>query len=764
MSTIVDVFISYSRRNIAFVRRLEEVVRTQGRERSVWIDWHGIPPKAEWLKEIFDAVEGSQNFLIVISPDLLASDVVNQEIAHAIGCGKSIIPVIFRDIDERAMASEWFEKAWESTARNNWTYLKHVNWIFCRVDYSSEELAAFRQAHPGQAEPPVDKFDEAMARFIEAVELDLAQKEMHARMTLVAEAWDKQGRRDDLLLHGVNADTAWDWLTASRDKSPVPTLLQREFIGLSLDRQRRLERDEQARQRRFSRLAWGLVGGLVLLLILAVILALVANDRRRVAEQAEAEARRNTELTAKVHDQTVLALTKAAETLATIALQRLTSDPVSSLDLAIQALEGPPASERVYVPMAELALNQALQTSLERAVFETGGALVAVNPRANLVAAGGQKLAVLPLDLARSTPLELPLEFEPEGITWSIDGRIAAYGGQTVAIWYAGNPVDQLTLDDPVGCLDWHPGGTELAVGSGGMVFVWEPGEALGTPLFELDGPIQAVTWSPDGHFLAAWDERRGASTLVVWDREAGAIQRREDQPAGWFRGAAWSEVGLLTWSRTSETGGEPLPPIWWAPDEEPVMLKGHTDHVTGGSWLNNTDAITWDLSGEARLWRAGELVRVFGEPDDLEPQDRGTAALRGVSSNGTRLLTFRDDGVAHLWDMETGELLASLRGHNGAILAAAWHGDYVATAGADGTVWLWDTQPEGGRAVLVLTGHTARVEGLHWTGAGDLITWSLDNTLRRWAIFDRDGVPLCDGWDPAGCLLPGTEPCVRPA
>jgi len=42
-----DVFISYSRRDIDFVRHLFD--QLQAHDREPWADWQDIPPTADWL-------------------------------------------------------------------------------------------------------------------------------------------------------------------------------------------------------------------------------------------------------------------------------------------------------------------------------------------------------------------------------------------------------------------------------------------------------------------------------------------------------------------------------------------------------------------------------------------------------------------------------------------------------------------------------------------------------------------------------------------
>ena len=70
-----DVFISYSRRDIDFVRHLFDQLTAHDRE--PWSDWQDIPPTADWLAEIYSGIEAANTFLFVISPDSVTfSDII----------------------------------------------------------------------------------------------------------------------------------------------------------------------------------------------------------------------------------------------------------------------------------------------------------------------------------------------------------------------------------------------------------------------------------------------------------------------------------------------------------------------------------------------------------------------------------------------------------------------------------------------------------------------------------------------------------------
>ena len=79
---MLDVFVSYSRRNIDFVCCLFDQLLAC--EREPWVDWQDISPTADWLAEIYSDIEAANTFLFLFSPDSVASEICGLKIELAV--------------------------------------------------------------------------------------------------------------------------------------------------------------------------------------------------------------------------------------------------------------------------------------------------------------------------------------------------------------------------------------------------------------------------------------------------------------------------------------------------------------------------------------------------------------------------------------------------------------------------------------------------------------------------------------------------------
>jgi hypothetical protein len=234
-----DVFLSYSRRDQEFVRRLEGALVARGRD--VWVDWEDIPPSAKWLDEVRAAIEAADAFVFVVSPDSAASPICCQELEHAGASGKRILPVLYRPVEQDALP--------ELVASHNWLDLT--------------DAAAF--------EPTLD-------RLVAALDTDLDWVREHTRLLTRATEWERAGRDPAFTLRGRDLDAAERRLARAAElTSPRPTPLLVEYVIASRRAATRGQRTRVA----------ALAGGLAVSLVLAAFAFLQLNEA--VAQRSRAE-------------------------------------------------------------------------------------------------------------------------------------------------------------------------------------------------------------------------------------------------------------------------------------------------------------------------------------------------------------------------------------------------------------------------------------------------------------------------------------------
>ena len=92
-----QVFISYSRRDLAFVKRLSADLQAAGLQ--VWYDLSGLEAGTRWSKEIQNALRQSQYFLVVLSPNSVESEWVEREFIYASNQKLKIVPLLYRECE-----------------------------------------------------------------------------------------------------------------------------------------------------------------------------------------------------------------------------------------------------------------------------------------------------------------------------------------------------------------------------------------------------------------------------------------------------------------------------------------------------------------------------------------------------------------------------------------------------------------------------------------------------------------------------------------
>lgn len=221
-----DVFISYSRKDNQFARKLTDTLESRGRD--VWIDWQDIPRAEDWLQEIRAGIEAADTFVFIVSQHSLISEICNIELLHARANEKRIIPLILEviaDDVELRVKGAWFDQEWASMAQENWAALGHRNWLF------------FDNA---------DNFDSEFTELLHIMDVDQSHLKIHTRLLVRAREWEIAEHNPSFLLTGEEIDSAEAWLESAtkQGKTPEPSDLHRSYISTS-----RTVADEEEQER-----------------------------------------------------------------------------------------------------------------------------------------------------------------------------------------------------------------------------------------------------------------------------------------------------------------------------------------------------------------------------------------------------------------------------------------------------------------------------------------------------------------------------------
>src|ERR1700736_4502873 len=94
------VFISYSRKDIAFADRLDAALKTRGFEPL--IDRTDIYAFEEWWKRVENLIVRADTIIFVLSPDAVRPDTVAlKEVAFVASLNKRFAPIVFRPVQDK---------------------------------------------------------------------------------------------------------------------------------------------------------------------------------------------------------------------------------------------------------------------------------------------------------------------------------------------------------------------------------------------------------------------------------------------------------------------------------------------------------------------------------------------------------------------------------------------------------------------------------------------------------------------------------------
>jgi len=586
---MADVFVSYSRRDADFVGRLVDALRARGKD--VWTDVDGIRDAEVFPAALRSAVEGSDGFVFIISPDSVASRFCEQEVDHAIELNKRIVPLVVRRVPDEDVPDE----------------VRQRNWI--PFDDS---------AH----------FDAGVERVVQALDTDVEQARQHTRWLLKALEWEAEGRDRSFVLRGAELTAAESWLAAGAGKDPEPTALQQEYVFAS--------RAAASRRQRAVVLSSVAVAAIsVALLVFALISRHQAQAERTTAKSRALAAQSGNQL-AVDPELAVLLGTEAVRTKPTpeamLALrQAIDRDPLRLTlgRLPRQNCELGPGPGLAYSPDGRAISESSCDGRVVLLDARSGRRLREVRAGPNIAGTGayspdGGMLAVgtkrgirlLDAQTGRSERLLaggagiLDLAFSRDG------RRLAAATSDGLRLWDVRTGRSRLLAraTHQWSAVVFTRDGSRLVAGAtpgfGAPLegaYLFDP--RTGRRLRKLSGTggVDAFSLSPDGGRLAIAELglRNGGNGLVtMWDtRTWRRVAKVVSFPALEITRVAFGPDGHdLAIGAADGTAG-----IWQATGRHLQLLSflGHTAAIAGLEFRPGArDVATASLDGTARVWR----------------------------------------------------------------------------------------------------------------------------------------------------------------
>jgi WD40 repeat protein/transcriptional regulator with XRE-family HTH domain len=465
---------------------------------------------------------------------------------------------------------------------------------------------------------------------------------------------------------------------------------------------------------------------------------------------------------------------------------------------AIERLRGEPLNEQGYAPGSLVNLLRLLRGDLRgvdlSGLFIRGAYLQEVNAQGASLA--GASLAESVLASAFDEPVAVALDRDGE---WLAVGTLSG----EVRAWHMPDRTGVLAVTGHVGTVPSvalsGDGRLLASAGLDGRVKLWALPTARLVADFDADSTgVWGVALSADGRLMASGG---GDSTVKLWAPESNELLRKLEGHTAMVTCVGFSADGALVASSSMDgtvkvwetahgrlrhslvcaasgvwgvglsadgrlvAGGglDGTVTVWdTASGREVASLRGHTACVRGVVLTpDGMVVVSSSFDRSVRVWQVatGELLATLS---DRAPMNGIALSGAPLPTGGWLLAAASQDGMLSIWDSQSRECLARLRGaiDLANCLALSGDGRLAATASVDGTLRLW--APAAQQLLATLAGHVAGVWELALSADGQvLVSASLDGTVRLWDTGSGRAI-LTVAADPSGAWTAALSPDGR--
>lgn len=238
---------------------------------------------------------------------------------------------------------------------------------------------------------------------------------------------------------------------------------------------------------------------------------------------------------------------------------------------------------------------------------------------------------------------------------------------------------------------------------------------------------VNAVTFSVDGKYLASGGEDK---SIYIWDFSTGEaefsmtdnfypVRSMQFAPGDEMLVSSGPDVKIVDYTGNLKRAFSGYTTHIWSFD-----YNEHSKRLIAGSYSRKVNV--WDFV-------SGDIIAT------LDGHEKSVLAVC-FSPDGRLAVTGSLDRTVRVWDTDSAKELQKFERHSDNILVVKFHpsGRYFASASLDKTIRLWD--PDSGKIVKTYAGHDKGVLDIDFSPDGYyLASGSADKTVILWEVYTGD-------------------------
>lgn len=289
-------------------------------------------------------------------------------------------------------------------------------------------------------------------------------------------------------------------------------------------------------------------------------------------------------------------------------------------------------------------------------------------------------------------------------ICWSFVGRIIACGtyNGTIDVWDVASGVKRTTLrlldqeNTVITSISINPAGTLLAATTNtGQLNIWniDSQELIHTIHLQYSSP-GSVAWNNQGSLLAVGF----AGIIQIW---------KYDGKGPHLQGTLNCDV-----KRNIK--------LSWSPNGQYIAAPRGSDTISGLAKYEGIDILLMPAQNVQRF-----LIGAHVDPISCIAWNPSGKNIAGGSYYRT----------VRIWDIENGDQVQQLRNLPDAVRSISWHPkrNYIACGCADGSIVIWNLNPEARESMHIIKGHENPVETVAFSSDGRYMASLAGRKVRIW-------------------------------